>query len=157
MSNIMIHSRMRYLWITFSIILIDWSSKQWIRHCFFLKEKVEIFPGVNIFYTLNYGIFFRTLVPRHELSRQILIIMDLIVIVILLLIIAMKVNDPDHSCKNVALALVVGGGLSNLYDLIIYGGIIDFINLVIIKWNFITLNIADIAIGSGLFLIIASL
>ncbi|WWO96005.1 MAG: signal peptidase II [Candidatus Dasytiphilus stammeri] len=157
MSNRIIHSSLRYLWLTFSIILIDWISKQWIRHCFFLKEKVGILPGVNIFYTLNYGSFFRTLLPQQELSRQILIIIDLLVIVILLLIIAMKANNPDRYWNNIALALVVGGGLSNLYDLIIYGGIIDFINLVIIKWNLITLNIADIAIWSGLFLIIASL
>ncbi|WWO95588.1 MAG: signal peptidase II [Candidatus Dasytiphilus stammeri] len=157
MSNRMIHSSLRYLWIIFSIILIDCISKQWIRHCFFLKEKVGIFPGVNIFYTLNYESFFRNFVTRQELSRQILIIMDLMVIVILLLIIAMKANNPDCYGNNIALALVVGGGLGNLYDLIIYGGIIDFINLVIIKWNFLTLNLADIAIGSGLFLIIASL
>ncbi|MEI4269952.1 MAG: signal peptidase II [Candidatus Dasytiphilus stammeri] len=152
----MIHSSLRYLWIISSIILIDWISKQWIIHCFFMKEKVGICPGVNIFYTLNYGSFFRIILPQQELSRKILIIMDIIVILILLLIIAMKANDPDSYWKNIALALVVGGGLSNLYDLIRYGGIIDFINFVIIKWNLLTLNIADIAIGSGLFLIIAS-
>lgn len=46
--------------------------------------------------------------------------------------------------------LVVGGGLGNLYDRIVYGAVTDFIQLLFVR--FAVFNVADIAICTGAFL-----
>lgn len=46
--------------------------------------------------------------------------------------------------------LVLSGGLSNVYDRIMHGGVIDFILLQYGDWSFPVFNIADVAIVFGI-------
>lgn len=50
----------------------------------------------------------------------------------------------------IGLWLIVGGGLGNLYDRIVYGAVTDFIQLLFVR--FAVFNVADIAICTGAFL-----
>ena len=50
----------------------------------------------------------------------------------------------------VGLWLIVGGGLGNLYDRIVYGAVTDFIQLLFVR--FAVFNAADIAICTGAFI-----
>lgn len=76
--------------------------------------------------------------------------------VLMALLIALAVHYRHYwmrrSVITVALALVLGGGLGNLYDRWMVGYVIDFIELTFI--DFPVFNIADVAIccGAGLFL-----
>ncbi|WWO96848.1 MAG: signal peptidase II [Candidatus Dasytiphilus stammeri] len=143
-----------YLWIISSIFCIDFFSKQWIKYYFNLKEKVWFYPEINILYTSHYGSFFSYLVAKNKFLYWFWIIIILFIIILLLIIIARNSNNLDYFWNNIALALIVGGGLSNLSDRIIYGSVIDFIHCFIMKWNFLTFNIADISICIGGFLMI---
>jgi signal peptidase II len=49
----------------------------------------------------------------------------------------------------VALGLVLGGGLGNLYDRLVFGHVVDFISLHYAGWHWPTFNIADSAITLG--------
>lgn len=46
--------------------------------------------------------------------------------------------------------LIVGGGLGNLYDRIVYGAVTDFIQLLFVR--FAVFNVADIAVCTGAFI-----
>jgi signal peptidase II len=48
-----------------------------------------------------------------------------------------------------ALALILGGALGNLVDRLLYGHVIDFIDLYYGDWHWPTFNIADSAITLG--------
>ena len=50
--------------------------------------------------------------------------------------------------------LVLGGALSNLYDRILYGGVVDFILLQYGDWSFPIFNCADVIIIFGVILIL---
>lgn len=62
------------------------------------------------------------------------------------------VSSPDSMPKwaRAGLWLIVGGGLGNLYDRIVYGAVTDFIQLLFVR--FAVFNVADIAICTGAFI-----
>ena len=53
-----------------------------------------------------------------------------------------------------ALALILGGAAGNLIDRVLYGHVIDFIDLYYRDWHWPTFNIADSAITLGAALLI---
>jgi signal peptidase II len=56
--------------------------------------------------------------------------------------------------QTVALSLVCAGGLSNLYDRITEGKVVDFMIMSIGSWRTGIFNIADISIMAGLFMML---
>ncbi|MFC1845526.1 signal peptidase II [Candidatus Dependentiae bacterium] len=50
--------------------------------------------------------------------------------------------------------LAMSGALSNLFDRILYGGVLDFISFAYGNWYWPIFNIADVCIVSGVFLIL---
>jgi len=53
--------------------------------------------------------------------------------------------------------LLIGGIVGNFYDRVLYGAVIDFINVYIFNYDFPVFNIADSAIIIGTFLLIISI
>ena len=56
-----------------------------------------------------------------------------------------KGSTPEKA----ALALIVGGGLSNLYDRLVYGYVIDYLTVKLGKLKNVAFNIGDAAIFAG--------
>jgi len=48
-----------------------------------------------------------------------------------------------------ALSLVLGGAVGNLIDRVLYGYVIDFIDVYYASWHWPTFNVADSAITAG--------
>jgi signal peptidase II len=53
-----------------------------------------------------------------------------------------------------ALALIMGGAIGNLFDRIIYGYVIDFLDFHYLHWHWPAFNVADMAIVGGAALMI---
>ena len=67
-----------------------------------------------------------------------------------MLLVWMKGLKPDETWLAVALALVLGGALGNLFDRVVYGHVIDFILVHWQqRWYFPAFNLADSAISVG--------
>jgi signal peptidase II len=66
------------------------------------------------------------------------------------LVVWVKRLKPNETCLAVALALVLGGALGNLYDRVVLGHVVDFI---LVHWQntyyFPAFNLADSAITVG--------
>jgi len=58
-----------------------------------------------------------------------------------------KLKNKQYSIQ-VALSLILAGAIGNLFDRIIYGKVVDFIYVELIKWP--VFNIADIAVTIGM-------
>ncbi|MDR0423362.1 MAG: signal peptidase II [Rickettsiales bacterium] len=50
-------------------------------------------------------------------------------------------------------SIIIGGGLGNLYDRIVYGGVFDFIDFHYNSWHYPSFNLADSFICIGVFLL----
>ncbi len=81
-----------------------------------------------------------------------MIILPLVALGYTLYYLLTKNNLPKMTILGIC--LIIGGGLGNIYDRIIYGSVTDFlqINFVLFKTGIV--NIADISVTTGLFIII---
>jgi len=62
-------------------------------------------------------------------------------------------HDPRNSMLQVALAMILAGALGNLYDRILYGYVIDFLELHVRGYYWPSFNIADTSISIGVILL----
>ena len=61
---------------------------------------------------------------------------------------------PGERLYGAGLALVLGGGLGNLYERVIFGYVTDFVSVHWQQWYFPTFNVADAAISCGAALVL---
>ncbi|WWO99147.1 MAG: signal peptidase II [Candidatus Dasytiphilus stammeri] len=143
-----------WLWITVLIIIIDFISKKLVINYLVLNEinPKLAFLHLNFYYVHNIGAAFNLLADQNGWQRWFLISIS---ILSGFFFIKMMSNLKSlNKIDNIALALILGGTLSNLLDRITYGFIIDFIDFSIKNWHLPTFNIADLAIFIGIILII---
>lgn len=121
--------------IVISIILIDRITKYFAFK--YLVEQKEITPFFSLYFTTNTGAAFGILKGET-------IILTIISVVFIILILY-NIKDIVKEKYYWAAALILGGAVSNLYDRIFYGFVIDFIAVP----HFSVFNIADSAITLG--------
>ena len=136
------------------IILADRLSKIWVTRHVELGDAITVIPKVlRISHVLNSGAAFSmfTYSSRPQTVRAMLISFSLIAaaaVFVFLIKLGWRVTGTT-----VALALILGGALGNVYDRIAYGMVIDFLEVHIIlgSWNYHwpDFNVADSAIVVG--------
>lgn len=129
-------------WIAVLAAVLDRISKAWA-----LGTKVNrpMIPGIlNARYMENTGMAF------SMFSSQSLALTVLTIVLILALVSWLLAKPGEPKLFRGALWLIVGGGLGNLYDRLVYGYVIDFIELAFVR--FAVFNVADacICVGGGL-------
>jgi signal peptidase II len=72
----------------------------------------------------------------------------------LAVLIALVRLGDKFTITTVALALILGGALGNVHDRILYGSVIDFIEVHIFSYHFPDFNVADSCIVTGAFLLL---
>ena len=63
-------------------------------------------------------------------------------------------NRPSNNIEKIGYGMVIGGALGNFIDRIIYGYVIDYIDINLFGWNYPVFNIADMMIVIGVFLLV---
>lgn len=111
--------------------------------------NVSIIPNVlSLTYAKNYGVAFSMLKEK----RLIIIIISILLISFLIYVLKKDyiLKDKDTLLINISFGLLFGGILGNLFDRIIRGFVIDYINVSF----FSIFNLADIAITFGVVLLL---
>ncbi|MDR9862655.1 signal peptidase II [Pseudomonas baetica] len=141
--------RLSWLWLSLLVLVIDQASK------FYFEDKLEMFQQIVIIpdyfsWTLAYntGAAFSFLADSSGWQRWLFALIAIVVSAVL--VVWLKRLGRNETSLAVALALVLGGALGNLYDRIALGHVIDFIlvhwqN----RWYFPAFNFADSAITVG--------
>ena len=132
------------------IILLDRLSKLWIDHHLPRGQFITVIPGVfRISHVFNTGaafsLFAESLSPA--LVRGALIVFSIVAVIVVLGMI-WRVGRR-FSATGVALALILGGAIGNLYDRISLSYVIDFLAVKIVHYNWPDFNLADSAIVTG--------
>ncbi|WWO97946.1 MAG: signal peptidase II [Candidatus Dasytiphilus stammeri] len=154
MSKTQLSNGLSWLWITVIIIIMDFISKKLAINYLILGEvhPTLAFLHLNFYYVHNLGAAFNLLADQSGWQRWFLISISILAG---FFFIKMMYNSKNiNNIDNLALALILGGTLSNLLDRIAYGFVIDFIDFSIKNWHLPTFNIADLAIFIGIILII---
>ncbi|MEE3343616.1 MAG: signal peptidase II [Bacilli bacterium] len=134
--------------ISFFTFFVDFISKRLIVNNFIYNVRVTIIKRVlYINYVKNKGVAF------SFLSGNVLFIIIVTLFVFYIIYNYLK-NRKLREIELWGYGLVIGGALGNLFDRVIYGYVIDFIDIYIINYDFPVFNVADCGIVIGILLII---
>lgn len=136
-------------WVSFWAFLADQLSKYLVVHVMDLERTspIEVFPPLLRFVMgRNYGINFGLFSNQGEMMRWVLI--GLALLICALVIYWMRSETSRWSF--ISAGLLIGGALGNVVDRILYGYVLDFLNMSCCGIrNPYTFNVADIAIFAG--------
>ncbi len=134
--------------IVSTVFISDYFSKFWIIGNIEYGSGFSVTDFFNIVHVKNLGVSFSLLSNSHPLGPYIL---ASIVILIIIILIRFIYKTPDFLARS-CLALILGGALGNLYDRLVYGGVIDFLDFHIWGYHWPAFNIADCAVVGGVLL-----
>ena len=144
-------SFLRSLAIATIILLLDRLSKWSALSNLQLGIPEPVLPFMNWLLLLNPGAAFSFLAQGSGWQRWFFTIVGLVACVYIIWLLRKSQNDK---LLCVALSLILGGALGNVLDRIMYGAVVDFIDLHYANWHWPAFNIADSAICIGAALII---
>jgi signal peptidase II len=137
------------------VILLDRLTKDWVVRNIRPGAAIPVIPHVfRITHVLNFGAAFSLLATFPPNAVRIGLITFSILAGIIVFIMLWR-TGRTFSLTSVALALILGGALANLYDRIRFHHVVDFLEVHIIHYHWPDFNVADscIVIGACLLLI----
>lgn len=130
------------MWIVAPVVAVDRLTK---AAAMALTGSRELIPGIlNARYVENTGIAFSMFAG----GGVGIVVFTVLLIAALTLWLLAKPDEPG--LFRTGMWLIVGGGFGNLYDRVVYGHVIDFLETTFVR--FAVFNVADacICIGAGL-------
>jgi len=144
----------RWLWITMIIIALDLISKGMVNYYLTRFSSHTVTSFLNIVLVYNTGSAFGFL--ANQSGWQLWLFIAIAVLVAIGILTWLWKSKNKHPLTALALCFILGGTLGNLYDRVINGYVIDFIDFHIGDWHWPAFNVADTAICLGVFFIILS-
>ena len=138
---------MKWFWLAGVVLILDQCSK-WIADSLLgPHDAIPLLPFLALRKAYNQGAAFSFLSNASGWQRWFFVGLALLVIGVL---VAWLRRLPKVQWRMaLALALILGGAAGNLVDRLLYGYVIDFIDLYYGVWHWPTFNIADSAITFG--------
>ena len=144
-------SLLRYFVIATLTLLLDQLSKWSALSNLQMGVPEPVLPFLNWLLLFNPGAAFSFLAQGSGWQRWFFSILGLVACVYIVWLLRKSQNDK---LLCLALSLILGGALGNVLDRIMYGAVVDFIDLHYANWHWPAFNIADSAICIGAALII---
>lgn len=137
---------LKYLWLSLSVVVLDLYTKYLASTQLEYAIPVPVMPHFNFTLLHNTGAAFSFLAGQSGWQRWFFVILAIGVSIALVRWVYTLKNDRWLA---VALCLVLGGALGNLYDRIALGYVVDFLHFYWDNYHFPAFNIADSAISLG--------
>ncbi len=144
----------RWLWLTFFVIVLDLVSKSMVNYYLTRMSSKTVTSFLNLVLVYNTGSAFGFL--ANENGWQLWVFVGFAIVVALAILTWLWKSSSKHALTAAALSLILGGTLGNLYDRIVDGYVVDFIDFHINDYHWPAFNIADSAICIGAFFLILS-
>ncbi len=150
----MIPGRLRWLWLTLTVVLLDRASKAWFETRTVEGWREELIHNfVYLVHSRNPGIAFGVFAESSSpWVRMVLIGGSVLVIGALAWLFA--AGHSGGTLTAAGLALLLGGAAGNVTDRIVHGAVTDFFEVLIGSYHWPAFNVADSAITIGAALII---
>lgn len=146
-ANSQSHGMLKWLWVTACIVVADLATKALATQKLVFAQPVEVLSFFNLTLLHNTGAAFSFLSDAGGWQRWFFTAIALATVVVLLVWL-WRLPKTDRWIA-IALALIMGGAIGNVYDRIVQGYVIDFLHF---HWGdayFPAFNIADSAITLG--------
>jgi len=140
--------------ILFISILLDRVTKIWALNTLSgMPVKSYLGDTFRLVFVENEGAFLSLGSDLSDGLRTILLTFFPVVILLALLVYTLFNNNLER-IQRIAFAFILAGGFSNVYDRIVDGKVIDFMNMGIGSLRTGIFNVADMSIMLGLFIMI---
>lgn len=140
-------SGIMWLWLAVVFFVLDQITKTWITATLEYREIIEVLPIFNLTLAHNYGAAFSMLSDAGGWQRW--LFTGLALLASIIIIGWLRRTPKQLSIFCVSLSLILGGALGNLYDRIVFGYVIDFLDFYWGTAHFPAFNVADSAITVG--------
>lgn len=147
----MTHS-LRYA-IAIIVVVLDQITKWTVERALELYDVIVVLPVFNITLAYNRGAAFSFLNDAGGWQRWLFTGISLVVSIFL--IVWLYRLAREERWLSLSIALILGGAIGNLIDRVLYGYVIDFIQVHWNDWYFPSFNVADAAISCGTLLLLA--
>ena len=131
-----------------SIFLLDRITKIYVINLDkkFFGSEIFLSKYLNINFIWNEGIAFGLVSFDQENLYNLLTILIILIIFFIFLMIL-----KSSGLKKLALSIILGGALGNVFDRILYKSVPDFIDFHVGEFHWFIFNIADVFITIGVF------
>lgn len=147
-------ARIFYLCIALAVFLLDRWSKHAVATRIALYQHIQVIPGFfRLTHTENTGAAFSLFADSVSPWRTGLLIAFSVIALIVVSILLWK-NHHAHITTGIALALIMGGAVGNLWDRIARGRVVDFLLFYVKRYQWPVFNLADSAIVIGACLLV---
>jgi signal peptidase II len=141
-------------WLALAVLLAlaDQASKYAVSANLRFGEIREVTGFFNLVLAYNRGAAFSFFSDAGGWQRGLFIAIAVLATAV---IIAMLVKHSSERLFSAGLALILGGALGNLWDRIVLGHVVDFLDFHAFGWHFWAFNLADsaITVGAGLLIL----
>ena len=150
----MIPARLRWLWLTLAVVLLDRASKAW-----FESQTVEgwhrelIHNFIYLVHSRNPGIAFGVFADSPSMTMRVMLIIGSASVIGALAWLFVA-GHSGGALTAAGLALLLGGATGNVTDRIVHGAVTDFFEVWLGSYHWPAFNVADSAITIGAALII---
>ncbi len=143
---------LKWLWLSVLVVAMDQASKQVIAASMSLYDSLAVVPFLRLTYVHNSGAAFSLLSDAGGWQRW--LFAGLAIVIGGGIGIWLGRLEKRQKLLAVSLALILGGAVGNLIDRLMYGYVIDFIDVYYRSWHWPAFNVADTAISIGVVLML---
>lgn len=138
--------------IALIVLVLDQLTKTWVIAEFYLGQREIITSFFNLVHVHNYGAAFSFLSDAGGWQRWFFAALSAVVSTFIVVWISRL--PKTRWIEGLALALILGGALGNLYDRLVLGYVVDFLDFHWSGSHFPAFNVADSGITMGAVLLI---
>lgn len=149
--NLAVPRRLHWLLLISAVVVfLDRFTKTLVSTRIPLGGAVPVIPHLlRITHWTNEGAAFSLFADSASPNTVRWVLAGFALLVALIVLVALVRLASRISLTTVALAMVFAGALGNVYDRIVYGSVVDFIEVHIITYHWPDFNVADSAIVVG--------
>ncbi|SFU42533.1 signal peptidase II Aspartic peptidase. MEROPS family A08 [Nitrosomonas eutropha] len=133
------------------ILMLDLLSKRWVELNLSYGQQIVVTEFFNLVLAYNAGAAFSFLSDASGWQRWFL---SAIALLVSALIIYLLYKNTTNRLFCIALSFILGGALGNLWDRIMLGHVVDFLDFHVSGYHWPAFNFADSAIVCGACLLI---
>jgi len=141
--------------VALAVAVADQGSKWWAQASLEFQHPVAVTPGLNLMLSYNHGAAFSFLSDAGGWQRWLFALIAVGVSAFLL----KWLRDLSATLRWMpwSIALVLGGAAGNLYDRLVLGKVVDFIDIYYGTAHWPAFNLADSAICVGAFMLLIAI